>query len=229
MTTVSGAYANISGVREYDTESLKTNVAPNNKDLGQEDFLTLMTTQLQNQDPFAPMENGDFLAQMAQFSSVAGLDRINETLGDMSSELNSGRIATASSLLGQSVLVPGTIARPDAQGEIHGVVDLAEAANNVTVTFLDSNNSTILHKEQLGGQRPGLVGFDWTDVPDNIVNSHGSVRVSVEVTTDEGTQVIGPSVYARVMGVQMPTDGSDMTLNVEDYGERNYLEISALR
>jgi flagellar basal-body rod modification protein FlgD len=166
---------------------------------------------------------------MAQFSSVAGLDRINETLGDMSSELNSGRIATASSLLGQSVLVPGTIARPDAQGEIHGVVDLAEAANNVTVTFLDSNNSTILHKEQLGGQRPGLVGFEWTDVPDDIVNSHGSVRVSVEVTTDEGTQVIGPSVYARVMGVQMPTDGNDMTLNVEDYGERNYLEISALR
>ncbi|MEY8879857.1 flagellar hook capping FlgD N-terminal domain-containing protein [Donghicola sp. XS_ASV15] len=44
---------------EYDTESLATNVAPNNKDLGQDDFLTLMTTQLKNQDPFAPMENGD--------------------------------------------------------------------------------------------------------------------------------------------------------------------------
>lgn len=65
MTTVSGAYSNVAGVREYDTESLATNIAPNNKDLGQEDFLTLMTTQLKNQDPFAPMENGDFLAQMA--------------------------------------------------------------------------------------------------------------------------------------------------------------------
>ncbi len=229
MTTVSGAYSNVAGVREYDTESLATNIAPNNKDLGQEDFLTLMTTQLKNQDPFAPMENGDFLAQMAQFSSVAGLDKINETLSSMSSEMNNGRIATASSLLGQSVLVPGTTARPDANGEIHGVVELEDAADNVTVTFLNSQNSTILHKIELGSQRSGLVGFDWTDVPEDIVTAHGSVRLSVEVTSGEETQVIGPSVYARVMGVQMPTNGGDMTLNVEDYGERNYLEISALR
>ena len=43
------------------------------KSLGQEDFLKLMTTQLQNQDPFAPMENGEFIAQMAQFSTVTGI------------------------------------------------------------------------------------------------------------------------------------------------------------
>ena len=45
--------------------------------LGQEDFLKLMTTQLQNQDPFAPMDNGDFIAQMAQFSTVTGITEIN--------------------------------------------------------------------------------------------------------------------------------------------------------
>ncbi|NVO22103.1 flagellar biosynthesis protein FlgJ [Donghicola sp. C2-DW-16] len=229
MTTVSGAYSNIAGVREYDTESLKSTVAANNKDLGQQDFLTLMTAQLQNQDPFSPMENGDFLAQMAQFSSVAGLDKINETLTSMSSEMTNGRIATASSLLGQSVLVPGNLARPDSNGEIHGVVDLETSADNVTVTFMDTVTGAILNKEQLGGQRAGLVGFDWTDVPDNIVNNHSSVRVSVEVTNGEETKVMGASVYARVTGVQMPTDGGDMTLNIEDYGQRNYLEISALR
>lgn len=229
MTTVSGAYSNIAGVREYDTESLKSTVAANNKDLGQQDFLTLMTAQLQNQDPFAPMENGDFLAQMAQFSSVAGLDKINETLTSMSSEMSNGRIATASSLLGQSVLVPGNLARPDSNGEIHGVVDLDTSADNVTVTFMDTVTGAILHKDELGGQRSGLVGFDWTDVPDNIVNNHSAVRVSVEVTNGEETKVMGASVYARVTGVQMPTDGGDMTLNIEDYGQRNYLEISALR
>ena len=48
--------------------------------LGQDDFLQLMTAQLQNQDPFAPMENGDFIAQMAQFSTVSGIEQINKNL-----------------------------------------------------------------------------------------------------------------------------------------------------
>ena len=52
--------------------------------LGQEDFLKLMTTQLQNQDPFAPMENGDFIAQMAQFSTVTGITDMSETLKGLS-------------------------------------------------------------------------------------------------------------------------------------------------
>ena len=48
--------------------------------LGQEDFLRLMTTQLQNQDPFAPMENGEFIAQMAQFSTVTGITEMGQSL-----------------------------------------------------------------------------------------------------------------------------------------------------
>ena len=48
--------------------------------LGQSDFLKLMTTQLQNQDPFAPMDNGDFIAQMAQFSTVTGIEEVNSSL-----------------------------------------------------------------------------------------------------------------------------------------------------
>ena len=59
-----------------DTSSLKK------KDtLGQSDFLKLMTTQLQNQDPFSPMENGDFIAQMAQFSTVTGIAEMGESTG----------------------------------------------------------------------------------------------------------------------------------------------------
>ena len=56
--------------------------------LGQEDFLKLMTTQLQNQDPFAPMENGEFIAQMAQFSTVTGITEMGQTLKGLSDNLN---------------------------------------------------------------------------------------------------------------------------------------------
>ena len=68
--------------------------------LGQEDFLRLMTSQLQNQDPFAPMENGDFIAQMAQFSSVTGINRMSESLDKMSGQFEKMRIAWQQIFLG---------------------------------------------------------------------------------------------------------------------------------
>ena len=80
--------------------------------LGQSDFLKLMTTQLQNQDPFAPMDNGDFIAQMAQFSTVTGIQEINNSITRLVEEFDQARIATASNLLGHSVLVPGSTGKP---------------------------------------------------------------------------------------------------------------------
>ena len=59
--------------------------------LGQDDFLQLMTAQLQNQDPFAPMENGDFIAQMAQFSTVSGIEEINKNLSALSADMRQAR------------------------------------------------------------------------------------------------------------------------------------------
>ena len=96
-------------------DKLGINQAKQNQDLGakqtlgQEDFLKLMTTQLQNQDPFAPMENGDFIAQMAQFSTVSGIKDVNDSLSGLAGEYEKARIATAASLLGHSVLLPGNI------------------------------------------------------------------------------------------------------------------------
>ena len=72
--------------------------------MGQEDFLKLMTTQLQNQDRFAPMDNGDFIAQMAQFSTVTGITEINSNLTNLGSKLEPNRVATAAQFLGHSFL-----------------------------------------------------------------------------------------------------------------------------
>ena len=77
---------------------------PASKDtLGQADFLKLMTTQLQNQDPFAPMENAEFIAQMAQFSTVTGITEMGQSLNDISGQIAEFRLATATNMLGSSV------------------------------------------------------------------------------------------------------------------------------
>ena len=85
----------------------------NSDKLGQSDFLKLMTTQLQNQDPFAPMDNGDFIAQMAQFSTVTGITEMGQSLKGIADQLGEFRIATAANLLGSSVMLPGSTARAD--------------------------------------------------------------------------------------------------------------------
>ena len=95
------------GVKSSDNNK----VTENKSTLGQEDFLKLMTTQLQNQDPFAPMENGDFIAQMAQFSTVTGITEMGNEMKALNDKLDSFRIATASQYLGHSVLVPGNVVR----------------------------------------------------------------------------------------------------------------------
>ena len=57
-------------------------------ELGQNDFFRLLTVQIQQQDPFDPVDNKEMLAQMAQFSSLAGIGDVNETLQAMSGKLD---------------------------------------------------------------------------------------------------------------------------------------------
>ena len=197
-----------------------------NADLGQQDFLKLMTAQLQNQDPFAPMENGEFLAQMAQFSTVSGIDTVNETLQAIGSQIGGNRIGNASSLLGRQVLVPGNMVRPDADGSVQGVADLPEAASSVSVTFSNAKTGEVLHRLDMGAQPAGSMAFAWKDVPDTIVRDRSALRVSIQAGSGKPPS---PFVYARVDGVELPETGQNFTLDIEDYGLRSSLEITSIR
>ena len=117
--------------------------AVNKSTLGQEDFLKLMTTQLQNQDPFAPMENGDFIAQMAQFSTVTGITEMSNEMKAINEKIDGFRIATASQYLGHSVLVPGNVVRPNGSDEINGVIDVPNATTKLQVFFQKENGEII--------------------------------------------------------------------------------------
>ena len=186
--------------------------------LGQEDFLTLMTTQLQNQDPFAPMENAEFIAQMAQFSTVTGITDISETLKAMSAEIGQFRIATAANLLDSSVLVPGTAARIDGAGEIHGVLDLPSPSTNTSLMFLDQAGD-ILHSEDLGAQPAGLVGFAWKNIPEDIRKNNAIVRIDAYADMGSGMENLTPSVFADVLAAAVSDSEGAVMLDVEDYGQ----------
>ena len=196
--------------------------------LGQADFLKLMTTQLQNQDPFAPMDNADFIAQMAQFSTVTGITDMGETLKGMSDQLQEFRIATASNLLGHSVLVPGNLARPDENGEIHGVVDLPSSASTSNIRFTNEQGE-ILHQVDMGAQPRGLVGFSWLDIPSEILESGDAIRVEAYADTGNGLEAVSPSVFADVLAATTGNGRDGVQLDVRDYGTISAAEVIKFR
>jgi len=197
--------------------SAKEKFAPKNtKDqLGQEDFLKLMTTQLQNQDPFAPVDNADFIAQMAQFSTVTGITSMDETMKSVSEQLTEMRIASTTQMMGHSVLVPGKYARPDKEGVVSGLVDLPDTASNLNIIF-ESSDGEVLHQDSLGLQKAGLVGFEWRDLPDEIKLSNKPITIRAFTGNRGDTGELATQVFANVAGTSKNENG--VMLEVEDYG-----------
>ena len=190
--------------------------------LGQDDFLKLMTTQLQNQDPFEPVDNADFIAQMAQFSTVTGITSMDETMKSVSEQLSEMRIASTTQLMGHSVLVPGKYARPDKEGTISGVVDLPKTATNLNIIF-ENSDGEVLHQDALGVQSAGLVGFEWKDLPDDVLSSSHpiTIRAFTGNTGDNGE--LATQVFANVSGTSKTDNG--VMLEVEDYGTINPSQV----
>ena len=189
-------------------------VTENKSTLGQEDFLKLMTTQLQNQDPFAPMENGDFIAQMAQFSTVTGITEMGNEMKALNDKLDSFRIATASQYLGHSVLVPGNVVRANGNDNIDGVIDVPNATTKLQV-FFQKENGEILEQLDLGSQSRGLVGFSWENIPKEIKSNNEKVFISAFLG-DNPDQALATSVFSKVMGTS--TENNEIKLEVDGYG-----------
>jgi|AACY02.2.fsa_nt_gi flagellar basal-body rod modification protein FlgD len=208
--------------------SEKSNVPKAKDQLGQEDFLKLMTTQLQNQDPFAPMENGEFIAQMAQFSTVTGITSMDESLKNVAAKLGETRIATATNMLGHSVLVPGKIARADDDGSVNGVIDLPSASTNVNVVF-KSQNGEIIDTINLGNQSSGLVGFAWHGAPKDMIENDEPIFVEAYANSGKGMEGVSSSIFAEVLSSSAGDGDSGVMLDVRDYGTISANEVIKFR
>ncbi len=186
--------------------------------LGQADFLKLMTAQLNNQDPFAPVDNTQMVAQMAQFSSLAGISEMSTTLKAISDKLGATTTADATAYIGRNVLTEGDIAYPRSTGGIAGGVELDAAASNVTVTIA-APSGEILKSLRLGPQAAGTASFDWdgtTDAGDQADAGPYSITVTAQ---DQGKSVAArPLVWAPVQSVAIPT-GSAPVLTLPGIGQ----------
>ena len=186
--------------------------------LGQDDFLKLMTTQLQNQDPFKPTDNTEMIAQMAQFSMVTGQTEMNESIKAISGQLSEFRIATAANMLGHSVLVSGNRAFPDAEGTISGALDIPSTSTSTSILY-KSMNGEIIHAEELGPQQAGLLGFRWEKIPQNVLDDNEYITVEAFADTGTGLKSVGSSVFGEVLAASSGNSSEGVVYDVRGYGD----------
>jgi flagellar basal-body rod modification protein FlgD len=204
-------------------------------ELGQTAFLELMITQLNNQDPLSPQDNTAFVAQLAQFSSVEGLERLNSNFDSFSSSFMSNQALQASSLVGRSVTVPAETARLTPSGIISGSVDLAAATSDLSFKVYDSKGEMV-GNIPAGGLPAGEVAFRW-DGQFMEVNGElltwtagdeplpvGEYRFEVYASQDGKTEQLETALSANVNSVTLGNDGS-LTLNLAGLGSVNVGDV----
>lgn len=128
-------------------------------------FMTLLVTQLKNQDPMNPLDNAQITSQLAQLSTVTGVNKLNTTLDSLKASYQSSEAMQASNLIGHGVLVPGDYVNLHKGASVLGV-DLASAADSVKLIITDPTTGKDVDTIDLGPQKPGTIPLVWDGVLD---------------------------------------------------------------
>jgi flagellar basal-body rod modification protein FlgD len=165
MPTVQTAPSFVSNDLLNSVNAKKKEVVAGSVEADQDKFMTLLITQMKNQDPMNPLDNAQITSQLAQLSTVTGVNKLNTTLESLKASYQSSESLQAANMIGHGVLVPGgTVGLFDGKG-IMGV-EIASAADKVDLIITDPSTGKDVQTISLGAQQPGIVPIAWDGVPD---------------------------------------------------------------
>jgi flagellar basal-body rod modification protein FlgD len=188
-------------------------------------FLKLLVAQLKNQDPLNPMDNAQITSQMAQISTVSGIDKLNTTMQSLSGSMSSTQPLQAAGLVGHQVMVAGSTLSL-AGGVAAGGFSLSQAVDQLTVSITDASGQ-LIHKADLGPQSAGLQTFAWDGVADNGQSAaNGNYNFSITaLAAGKKVDVQGMAV-GRVDSVRPGADG--LTLSLGGVGDAKLADVKQI-
>ena len=198
-------------------------------ELGKNEFLELLVAQLNNQDPMSPQENGEFIAQLAQFSTVEGIEKMNSSIDSMVSSFQSSQALQASSLVGRTVVIPTDQAMIDPQAGFTGQLALPQASGAVTVNVYDDAGS-VLSTINLGAQGAGINEFAWDgkDASGNVLPA-GKYRFEAQANFNGETKQLATLLPANVDSVSLGVGhGGEMVLNLAGLGSIGLSDVFSI-
>ncbi len=195
-----------------------TGSATGNQALGKDAFLQLLVTQLKNQNPLEPQDNGAFVAQLAQFSSLEGITTLNSTVSGLASNYNSSQALQASSLVGRSVIAPGDKAVVDTTKSLSGTVVVPSSVASATLKITDTDGKTV-RTIDLGSQKAGNASFIWdgkNDAGETV--PAGTYTFGATSTIDGQSVALITNLPATVNSVTISQTGGELMLNLAGLG-----------
>ncbi|WP_321366964.1 flagellar hook assembly protein FlgD [Pseudomonas extremaustralis] len=173
----------------------------------QDQFLTLLTTELQNQDPTDPMDNSEMVTQLAQISTISSIEDVTSTLEGISGQISASETLQASALVGNGVLIDGNTIQVDDGVTTPFGVTLGSDADSVTVTIKDSSGTVVRTLDE-GEMSAGTQSLSWDGLQDDgTTAADGAYTFSISATTDDVAVASTALKYALVTGVT--TDSSN--------------------
>jgi len=220
---------NLETLQSLGIATQRTANSKSENELGQEQFLELMIAQIRNQDPFKPLENGEFLTQIAQFSTVTGVQELQDSFTSLAGSLSSNQALQASALVGRSVLVPSDAGVLTAGGTVSGSIDLPESAGEVRLQISNAAGE-VIRTIPLGSQQAGSVGFVWDGIADDgsVVNP-GLYQVTASSVRNGEQEALETFISDRVESVTLGRAGEGTTLNLSLLGATDFNIIQEIR
>lgn len=198
-------------------------------ELNQEDFLTLMITQLKHQDPFKPLDPAQYVGQLAQFSSVSGLSEMNKQITALTNSLRGNQVLDGASLIGRTVMANGNgIYLPEAvEGEERGpqgLVEVPAGATSVTLVVKDASGAQV--RTQALDTARGLQPFAWDGALDNGTQAEAG-RYKIEVVARVGGQNVSlpTSVASQVNSVAIDPVSGALVLETFPLGDLDMTDV----
>jgi flagellar basal-body rod modification protein FlgD len=198
------------------------------KELGQEDFLALMIQQLKNQDPLKPMENGEFIGQMAQFSTVSGIADMSKSIAGLTDAFNSGQALQAASMVGRTVLTEASSATYSGTKPVSGAVDLPNATSNGVVRVYTAAGE-LVRELPLGTQQAGLANFSWDGTLANGQPAPaGGYKFTAAIESPAGDTALTTYLASKVESVTLAGDGSGSQIRTDSGATVRLSQVKAV-
>lgn len=192
----------------------KTPAAPDKAAADKDMFMKLMLAQMKNQNPLNPQDGAEFVAQLAQFTQVEGIGKLNTSVQDIATLYRSTQTLQATALVGRSVQVPGNTNQYDGINAMTGVISEGQPATNVNMTVKD-NKGAVVASYSLGDITGSETPFTWNgkDQAGNQM-SPGNYTVSIEGLVNNKRTALNTGMNVRVNSVSITDNMGGMKLNL---------------
>ena len=180
-------------------------------DLGQADFLRLMMEQLRNQDPLKPLDSNQFLGQLAQFSTVQGIQGLNSAFQSFADASLDDQALQAASLIGREALVSSSTFQLDEAGGLSGMIDVP-APGRVSIEITDASGA-VVRRMSMEAASPGSQPFTWDGVTDGGEQAAAGIyRINARVGDGASAQAVETQINARIESVSFSRSGLILNL-----------------